>query len=267
MTATLEVLLDEACDPLYEAVVECTEEAIVNALCMADEMRGQSDHFAPALPLDRLARDPAPVPRAAHGARRLRRPPCASASSSPTSARSRPTFSRHLPGLAAHRRGHDVRFVSVDDLSFLDDNNILATTTRVRAGDYARPGRLRAGARLRRGGRRGGHAGRLRRGLPALQPDARGRRTRRRAAHRLRLAAAPRRHAGGQRSGGAAPRRQPHVPGRLPRRRPHPHAGVALEAAPQGLPAGARRAGGAASRWRRAAASTSSTCAAARSRT
>jgi D-aminopeptidase len=54
MTATLEVLLDEACDPLYEAVVECTEEAIVNALCMGDEMRGQSGHVAPALPLDRL---------------------------------------------------------------------------------------------------------------------------------------------------------------------------------------------------------------------
>jgi D-aminopeptidase len=55
MTATLEVLLDNACDNLYEAVVECTEEAIVNALCMADDMRGQSDHLAPALPLDRLA--------------------------------------------------------------------------------------------------------------------------------------------------------------------------------------------------------------------
>jgi D-aminopeptidase len=55
MTATLDVLLDEACDPLYEAVVECTEEAIVNSLCMADEMRGQSGHVAPALPLDRLS--------------------------------------------------------------------------------------------------------------------------------------------------------------------------------------------------------------------
>jgi D-aminopeptidase len=55
MTATLEVLLDEACDPLYEAVVECTEEAIVNALCMADDMKGQSGHLAPALPLDRLS--------------------------------------------------------------------------------------------------------------------------------------------------------------------------------------------------------------------
>jgi glutathione synthase len=40
---------------------------------------------------------------------------------------------------AAHRRGHDVRFVSVDDLSFLDDNSVLATTVRVRAGDYPKP--------------------------------------------------------------------------------------------------------------------------------
>jgi D-aminopeptidase len=55
MTHRLEILLDEACDGLYEGVVECTEEAIVNSLCMADSMRGQSDHFAPALPLDRLA--------------------------------------------------------------------------------------------------------------------------------------------------------------------------------------------------------------------
>ena len=55
MTATIDVLLDEACDPLYEAVVEGTEEAIVNALCMAEEMRGQSGHVAPALPLDKLS--------------------------------------------------------------------------------------------------------------------------------------------------------------------------------------------------------------------
>ncbi len=54
MTATIDVLLDEACDPLYEAVMECTEEAIVNSLCMAEEMRGQSGHLAPALPLDKL---------------------------------------------------------------------------------------------------------------------------------------------------------------------------------------------------------------------
>ncbi len=56
MTHQIEILLDDACDGLYEAVVECTEEAIVNALCMAEDMRGQDDHFAPALPLDELSR-------------------------------------------------------------------------------------------------------------------------------------------------------------------------------------------------------------------
>ena len=50
----LDVILDVATDDLYEAVIECTEEAIVNALCMADGMRGRDDHFAPGLPLDRL---------------------------------------------------------------------------------------------------------------------------------------------------------------------------------------------------------------------
>jgi glutathione synthase len=50
-----------------------------------------------------------------------------------------PTYATMYLALAAHRRGHDVRFVSVDDLSFLDDNNVLGTTTRVRAGAYARP--------------------------------------------------------------------------------------------------------------------------------
>jgi len=54
MTTKLEVLLDPACNGLYEAVVECTEEAIVNALCMSEGMKGQSDHFAPGLPLDKL---------------------------------------------------------------------------------------------------------------------------------------------------------------------------------------------------------------------
>jgi D-aminopeptidase len=54
MTTKLEVLLDVACDGLYEAVVECTEEAIVNALCASDSMYGQANHFAPALPLPEL---------------------------------------------------------------------------------------------------------------------------------------------------------------------------------------------------------------------
>jgi len=72
MTHTIEILLDDACDGLYEAVVECTEEAILNSLCMAQAMHGQSNHFAPALPLDdlrdilarhRAAREPRQQPR------------------------------------------------------------------------------------------------------------------------------------------------------------------------------------------------------------
>jgi D-aminopeptidase len=54
MTHKLEVLLDRAIGPLYEAVIEATEEAIVNALCMADDMTGQGGNFAPALPLERV---------------------------------------------------------------------------------------------------------------------------------------------------------------------------------------------------------------------
>jgi len=50
-----------------------------------------------------------------------------------------PTFTVTYLALAAHKRGHDVRFASVEDLSFLDDNNVLATTTRVRAGEYPLP--------------------------------------------------------------------------------------------------------------------------------
>jgi len=50
----LRVLLDAHIDPLYQAAVEATEEAILNALCMATDMVGVDGHFAPALPLDDL---------------------------------------------------------------------------------------------------------------------------------------------------------------------------------------------------------------------
>jgi D-aminopeptidase len=53
MTTKLTAMLDRATGPLYEATIEATEEAIVNALCMAEDMIGQSNNFAPALPLDR----------------------------------------------------------------------------------------------------------------------------------------------------------------------------------------------------------------------
>src|SRR4051794_26267548 len=54
ISTQVEVMLDRHTGPLYESVIEATEEAIVNALCMAEDMRGQGDNIAPALPLDRV---------------------------------------------------------------------------------------------------------------------------------------------------------------------------------------------------------------------
>ena len=48
------MLPDSALNGLFEATVEATEEAIVNALCMAETMTGRDGHTAHALPLDRL---------------------------------------------------------------------------------------------------------------------------------------------------------------------------------------------------------------------
>ena len=45
----------EALTPLFAAVAEATEEAIVNALCMAETMTGAAGRTSHALPLDRLA--------------------------------------------------------------------------------------------------------------------------------------------------------------------------------------------------------------------
>ena len=50
-----------------------------------------------------------------------------------------PTFAGVHLAWSAHRRRHEVCFVTADDLSFLDDGSVLATTLRVRAGDYAKP--------------------------------------------------------------------------------------------------------------------------------
>jgi L-aminopeptidase/D-esterase-like protein len=43
-------------DPFYTAVVQATEEAVLNALVANDEMTGRDGHRSPALPRDRLAR-------------------------------------------------------------------------------------------------------------------------------------------------------------------------------------------------------------------
>jgi D-aminopeptidase len=55
LTHKMTVLYDRALGPFYEAVIEATEEAILNSLCMADDMTGQGGNFAPGLPLDRVA--------------------------------------------------------------------------------------------------------------------------------------------------------------------------------------------------------------------
>src|SRR5262249_44266045 len=54
MVARVKFLLDTRMDPLYEATIEATEEAILNALCMAEGMDGVDGHYAPALPLEQV---------------------------------------------------------------------------------------------------------------------------------------------------------------------------------------------------------------------
>jgi D-aminopeptidase len=50
----LDVLLDRHLAVHYEAVIDATEEAIVNSLCTAPDMVGQGGNFAPGLPHERL---------------------------------------------------------------------------------------------------------------------------------------------------------------------------------------------------------------------
>lgn len=51
---TIQVLQDPDMDKLFEAVAEATEEAILNAICMATTMTGANGRTVYALPLDRL---------------------------------------------------------------------------------------------------------------------------------------------------------------------------------------------------------------------
>ena len=46
MVYRVKILLDQRLDPLYEAVIEATEEAILNAMCMARDLTGVSGHVA-----------------------------------------------------------------------------------------------------------------------------------------------------------------------------------------------------------------------------
>ena len=51
----VEMMDPESMTPLFEAAVEATEEAILNAVTMAETMRGREGRIAHALPLDRVA--------------------------------------------------------------------------------------------------------------------------------------------------------------------------------------------------------------------
>jgi D-aminopeptidase len=51
MVYRMKILLDRRLDPLYEAVIEATEEAILNSLCMAQDMDGVNGNVSRALPI------------------------------------------------------------------------------------------------------------------------------------------------------------------------------------------------------------------------
>jgi D-aminopeptidase len=54
MVYRMKILLDPRLDPLYEAVIEATEEAILNALCAARDLDGVNGNVSRALPLDEV---------------------------------------------------------------------------------------------------------------------------------------------------------------------------------------------------------------------
>jgi D-aminopeptidase len=54
LTLNIKMMVDDRLNPLFQAVVEATEEAIVNALTMATTTVGRDGNRAHAIPLDRL---------------------------------------------------------------------------------------------------------------------------------------------------------------------------------------------------------------------
>ena len=51
MVYRMKILLDQRLDPIYEAVIEATEEAILNSLCAARDMDGVNGNVSRALPI------------------------------------------------------------------------------------------------------------------------------------------------------------------------------------------------------------------------
>ncbi len=93
----------EHLDPFFEAVVQATEEAVVNALVANDDMTGRDGHRTPALPRDKvvgLLAGRRPPHLAASQARRTAPPDCPSR---PRAASPRPGPAGPAPRAAARR--------------------------------------------------------------------------------------------------------------------------------------------------------------------
>lgn len=52
--STVELLSDEKTDELYKAVIQATEEAVLNAMCAAESMTGRNFNYSPAMPHDQI---------------------------------------------------------------------------------------------------------------------------------------------------------------------------------------------------------------------
>ena len=55
-TQTLTLLRNDEMSPLFMAVIEATEEAIINSLFMAESLQGNENHSVEALPVNEVLR-------------------------------------------------------------------------------------------------------------------------------------------------------------------------------------------------------------------
>jgi D-aminopeptidase len=104
MVYRMKILLDERLDPLYEAVIDATEEAILNALCMARDLDGVNGNLSRALALGEV-RELMDRWRELSAGLRREEPPRISAPGTPvTPALARPTAVRGAEGMAPPAR-------------------------------------------------------------------------------------------------------------------------------------------------------------------
>jgi D-aminopeptidase len=109
MVYRLKVLLDERLDPLYEAVIEATEEAILNALCMARDLDGVNGNLSRALPLGEVRALAERWRELSAGSRPPAPPRTAPPGTPVTPALARPTSVRGAEGMAPPARPAEPR--------------------------------------------------------------------------------------------------------------------------------------------------------------